>query len=118
MTSPPGYPEAYILEITEIRCSGCSRLQRTSRLMTVVESRDTHGRHSERIRPSGAGEVIFDCQTTSRTSHIGTARCEACIDQLPRIPVPRLPEISDEIIGHYIPPASAALTIEELAVES
>lgn len=102
----PGYPLGYILETTEVVCGGCGCKNTSSRLLVITRK----GSDSKAFRPTGASETVYDLPTERRKVYGGTARCERCLETLPREAVPRLPPPLAKL--HNRAPAAAEVAID------
>lgn len=102
----PGYPLGYILETTEVVCGGCGCKSTSSRLLVITRK----GSDSKAFRPTGFSETVYDLPAERRKVYGGTARCERCLETLPRESVPRLPPPQTKL--HNRAPAKAEVEID------
>lgn len=91
--SPPGYPLFYLREDHHISCSGCGN----SHTFSLLFVHERHGSVGSKARKSFSGETIYALPIHAQSVHITTARCERCLDTLPREPIPYLPPLRSPI---------------------
>lgn len=91
--SPPGYPLFYVEERWRIECSGCGNVHHLSILLT----HERYGSVGSKGRKTFFGEKIYNLPVHAQSIEMTTARCERCLDILPKESVPVLPPLRSPI---------------------